>query len=487
MRKIILLGILINCLVHLNAQTDLDALRYSTTQNWSTARNISTGGIFGTIGGDMSCMSSNPAGLARFTSNEFTISPSFIFNNSSAHFFNNTANDHKFNVGLAGFGAVISPSKLDGKGTFGFALNKQANFNHSIFISGYNDKNSILDFYANTLQGQDITVAENNYPFDASMAFLSELIAVDTPFGLNYSSIIKKGNIEQQMTIDRKGGLDELTFSGSGKINEKIYIGATFGLPLVNYSENYLYRENDINDSTEFFNSFTQENYLNTDGFGFNLKMGIMAIPQQNIRLSVAFHTPTLLKLSDSYFNTLNSDFTTFTFSAESPEGAFDYKVVTPWKLLAGGAFIHPKFGFIGIEYELSNPSKAKFKFDDNDPNSKVLEANLNQNIAQKYDWSQTIKVGVESKLKNIRFRAGMQAQSTPFAENFKPNTIKNFNFIYSGGLGYKGKKFSIDAAYAHGKETANFIPYAKNDNATPVAIINNVNQNITLSVGYKF
>ncbi|MBL0080296.1 MAG: hypothetical protein IPP53_14665 [Bacteroidetes bacterium] len=214
--------------------------------------------------------------------------------------------------------------------------------------------------------------------------------------------------------------------------------------------------------------------------------MGFLAIPHKNIRLSVAFHTPTLLRLSDSYINILNSDFTTFTFDAESPEGAFDYKVVTPWKLQTGASFVHPNFGLIGIEYELSNPSKAKFKFDDNDPSSKILEADLNQNIAQKYDWSQTIKVGLESKWKNMRFRAGMQAQSSPFSDVFKPKTDKNFNFLYSGGLGYKGKKFSIDAAYARGKQTSTFVPYSRNSD-TPIAAIESIQQNITISVGYKF
>ncbi|MBK9352614.1 MAG: hypothetical protein IPN09_01150 [Bacteroidetes bacterium] len=486
MKKVLLLCFAFVNIYWLNAQTDIDALRYSTTQNWGTARNIGTGGIFGTIGGDMSCMSSNPAGLARFTSNEFTISPAFIFGNNNVDYFNNKTSDNKFNVGLAGFGAVISPSKLEGKASFGIALNKQANFNESIFISGYNNRNSILESYADKIQGFDVNAAESNYPFDASLAFLSELITVDTPTGLNYTSVVKNGNIEQQMTIERKGGIDELAISGSGRINDKLYVGATFGLPLVNYTENYLYREIDINDSTALFNSFTQENYLNTDGIGFNLKMGFLAIPHKNIRLSVAFHTPTLLRLSDSYINILNSDFTTFTFDAESPEGAFDYKVVTPWKLQTGASFVHPNFGLIGIEYELSNPSKAKFKFDDNDPSSKILEADLNQNIAQKYDWSQTIKVGLESKWKNMRFRAGMQAQSSPFSDVFKPKTDKNFNFLYSGGLGYKGKKFSIDAAYARGKQTSTFVPYSRNSD-TPIAAIESIQQNITISVGYKF
>lgn len=487
MKKIGILLVGIFSFLCSNAQTDIDALRYSSTQNWGTARNMGVGGIFGTVGGDVSCMSSNPAGLARFSSNEIIVSPSFLFNNNSATLFGNSTSENNFKFGLAGFGMVIAPKILNGNATFGIGLNKQANFNEQTFISGYNTQNSILDNYANILQGKDVNSAENDYPFDASMAFLSELIKVDTPSAYNYSSIVKNGQVEQQITLQKSGGIDELTLSGSGKINDYLYVGATFGLPSVNYTENYLYRENDIRDSTEGFNTFTQENYLNTKGIGFNLKMGIIAIPQKNIRLSIAFHTPTLMRLSDSYINTLTSDFTTFTFDATSPEGAFDYKLVTPWKLQTGFSFVHPNFGLIGFEYELNNPSKAKFKFKDNDPSSKIYEAELNQNIADKYTWTQTLKGGIEGKWKNMRIRAGVQAQGSAFADAFKPSAAKQFNFLYSGGLGYKGKKISIDAAYLRGKQGETFVPYSRNDNTTPVANIDKTIQNITFSVGYKF
>jgi hypothetical protein len=85
-----------------------------------------------------------------------------------------------------------------------------------------------------------------------------------------------------------------------------------------------------------------------------------------------------------------------------------------------------------------------------------------------------------------MRFRAGMQAQSSPFSDVFKPKTDKNFNFLYSGGLGYKGKKFYIDGSYSRGKQTSTFVPYSRNSD-TPIAAIENIQQNITISVGYKF
>ena len=56
------------------AQTDIDALRFSTTSITGTARNIGLGNTMGTIGADISTLGTNPAGIAKFSSTEFTLS-----------------------------------------------------------------------------------------------------------------------------------------------------------------------------------------------------------------------------------------------------------------------------------------------------------------------------------------------------------------------------------------------------------------------------
>ena len=47
-----------------NAQTDIDALRYSQTSIAGTARFTSMAGAFGALGGDFSSLATNPAGVA---------------------------------------------------------------------------------------------------------------------------------------------------------------------------------------------------------------------------------------------------------------------------------------------------------------------------------------------------------------------------------------------------------------------------------------
>src|SRR4030066_108626 len=68
------------------AQNADDALRYSQQFYTGTARFMSMGGAFTALGGDISSLSQNPAGLGVFRSSEISLSPQLFHNNTSANF-----------------------------------------------------------------------------------------------------------------------------------------------------------------------------------------------------------------------------------------------------------------------------------------------------------------------------------------------------------------------------------------------------------------
>ena len=57
------------------AQNEDDAIRYSNIVPMGTAKFISMGGAMGAIGGDMSAISINPAGLGVYRNNQFSFTP----------------------------------------------------------------------------------------------------------------------------------------------------------------------------------------------------------------------------------------------------------------------------------------------------------------------------------------------------------------------------------------------------------------------------
>ena len=70
MKRIYVAALLSLSAATLWAQQEMDAYRYSPMDLNGTARSIGMGGAFGALGGDMSAMSHNPAGIAVYRSSE---------------------------------------------------------------------------------------------------------------------------------------------------------------------------------------------------------------------------------------------------------------------------------------------------------------------------------------------------------------------------------------------------------------------------------
>src|SRR5690606_2345597 len=91
------------------AQVVSDALLLSEKLQPSTARSAAVGGALGALGGDLSTLFSNPAGIAVDRSSECTLSPGMQFGNIRTTFLADSAlpssksNRTGFNFGGAGF------------------------------------------------------------------------------------------------------------------------------------------------------------------------------------------------------------------------------------------------------------------------------------------------------------------------------------------------------------------------------------------------
>jgi len=169
--------------------------------------------------------------------------------------------------------------------------------------------------------------------------------------------------------------------------------------------------------------------------------------------------------------------------TGESPDGASKYKYVQPWKVTAGAGYIH-KYGFVSAEYELSDASNSKLKFNQTDAGTKSYQNLVNNSINTKYGLFHTIKAGVEFKYDPIRLRAGVQYRTSPFKESAAPTTIKTSSLTYSAGFGYRGKHFSADIAYVQTNQKEMYVPYQTNN--TPTATLTSKKPAIVLTVGYK-
>ena len=83
--------------------------------------------------------------------------------------------------------------------------------------------------------------------------------------------------------------------------------------------------------------------------------------------------------------------------------------------------------------------------------------------------------------MKKLRFRAGVNVGTAPFAGESGLTDPQ-----YSAGIGYRAKKFFVDAAYTIATTNEGFIPYTSSFSEQFVSIDDRTNR-VLLTLGFRF
>jgi hypothetical protein len=494
MKHPIAIAIALLCGAPLLAQLPSDALRYSYLQPSGTARFVGAGGAFSAIGADFGVLSTNPAGLAWFRSSEVVLTPGIKFTHTETGLpgaGNYAWDDDKSNFKFDNVGVVFHTTpKSKAWKTFnvGIGFNRQASFQQSVYYQGIANGTILNDFY-----GEVDQVVNNNggsiddlYPFGARLAVDADAIydidedgVYDYDFGANPDAAIQRTH-----ALSTRGSLNEMVLSMAGNYDEKLMVGFTVGVPFVNYTLEGEYTETDVNAQVDSFETLSYTEYLRTEGVGVNFKLGIIYRVNSMLRLGAAVHSPTLLGLTDTYNNSFSYEYSAFggryTDEADSPEGTTDYRLRTPWRANASAAFIFQKYGFLSADVELVDYSAATFNFTADIPSSDNQEAEreVNRAIQTAYQQAVNLRLGGELALENFRFRAGVNLLGNPVEGE------SGFRTAYTAGAGVRSKAFFLDLGYrltlGDGSVSA---PYS----GAPVASLDSRNNEILLSIGFKF
>jgi hypothetical protein len=506
------------------AQDLTDALRYSNYHISGTARSTAMGNAFGALGGDFSSLSINPAGAAVYRSSEFTITPSFGKTDVDGTYLGNKASDSKYNIGLNNLGyiATFNTNEINESGlvsiSVGLGLNKLGSFSLNSLAEGSNAKSSLLGYFTNN--ANDPNVGFNNYYEQLAWdTYLINRDAVSTsgtpntwsegptgdqevrsrsiPTTVNnqgYFNDITDNGYGQSVrkAIDQRGYIDEYVLTVAANFNHKLYIGATLGIQDVYFRENSNIYEWDAKNNIPYFNNFNYNTYLKTTGNGFNFKIGAIYKPIDQLRLGIAFHTPTFYKFNDLYDSGMSSSITyddgaTKNYSSyPDKEGTYDYEIETPMRTILSGAYIIGKSALISVDYEIVDYSTSKIK-NGSDGYDFYGE---NKSISNAYKTIGNLHLGGEYRINNnFSLRAGYENYPSVYQKTYLNALNLNDDSKYSTvscGFGVKQGNVFFDAAFKRImiKDYAKFYPDANADEM----IKNNTSENsVIFTLGYKF
>ena len=252
------------------------------------------------------------------------------------------------------------------------------------------------------------------------------------------------------------------------------------GIQRANYSYKNTYTESERNNQVPDYNSMNFIQYEDHSGTGYNFKLGAIYRPTDFIRVGAAFHSPTWFNnLSYTWYNSIRARYDDGDdLQASSEQSDFSYKLTTPSKILGGVAVRIQKMGLISVDYERVDYSRARLQ---------EKEANVpfdyeNDSISNTFGAANNLRVGGEVKLDNFYVRLGYAFYQSPLKDEY--TEYQSDRQQYSGGLGFRGNGFFIDAAYVTSSYTKEQQLFSTIPNLSEIDFTNN---KFIVSLGLRF
>ena len=478
-----------------------DAYRFSRSNPSGSARIVGIGGTQWSLGGDVSNIAGNPAGLGFFRTSEASISLGYSDWKVDTRYLGQSRSYNTTNFSLPNLSYVMASPKENLEagsfkgGAFGMSFQRIANFNTEYgYFSDELGESSIIDFYLQDAFGIPESQIENygltglayqTYQINP-IVFDENGNPIDNP--TTYDSFVL-GFPFQDENITQEGSANQITFSYGANFDHKFFVGGSFGIRTLSFSSFKTYNE-------EFFdqplaNSNLREN-LFINGAGVNVNLGIIYKPIDYLNLGFIFQSPTWYGLNEEYEAGVTANYNNYYFEQEDvtlgrQEAITDliisnYGLNTPLKIGGGATFFIGKNGFISADVDWVDYSASRINSDDFD------EGPDNQVINDIYASTINFRVGGEARFDMFRARAGYAYFGDPYTNS--PGYDQSTQQI-SGGIGVRIKSFSIDFSMVNQKYNALYRSYqVLDDNGVNYGPLTELENSITsgiLTFGFNF
>lgn len=518
------------------AQETYENANLATEDLNGTARYVGMGGAMDALGADISTIGTNPAGIGLFRHSTANVSFGVVSQQDAQSF----SGYDKTKMSFDQVGFVYS--RRTGRSSFlnvAFNYHKSRNFNHILSAANTlggasQNKLSYLKgaegVYDNVQQGSDgryYGVTDYGYGLETSSAFSQ----VDY---LYYNTMLYAGTVENEdgeqvpsfmntlasgyaFNRGNTGYIGEYDFNISGNINDRVYLGLTFGISDVHYKNYSVYGENLVDGS-----SINLVDERRITGTGFNVKGGVIFRPTETspLRIGVSVATPTWYDLTTSNGTSLVYN-TTTDGGKQLPTGeSYDFKLYTPWKFgLSLGTTVGRNLA-IGAVYEYADYGNLDSRINTGSGyddwgyyyDNSESDISMNNHTEATLKGVHTLKLGLELKPEeNWAIRLGYNFVSPMYdKDGFKDGSVESPGTYYSSttdftnwkstnritcGFGYSMDRFSVDLAYQYTVQNGDFYPFmgyypddsSSDSNIVTATKVDNKRHQVLLTLGYHF
>lgn len=527
------------------AQSAVDAYNITPTELRGSARFVGMGGAFTALGGDLSTMTQNPAGLGLFRRSELGLTFDVSFRNY------NTTSDMKrdINKTKAYFDNIgyVGTFKLDGVMNFlqfGVSYSRLSSFDR--ITQGYtpSTQTSLSNYVAsftNGVNSGDLLNEDKKYDpyWDSSEDWLSILsyqsMMINNPYDADgnpidnqYLGLFQNGTVGDALyKVHEHGYTDEYNIDFAGNFGDIVYWGLGVGIVDMSYSRNTLYSEsmanalvyNKAQDANTPGNAgFDLYNDRYVTGSGANFKVGLIVRPVDMLRIGFAVHTPTYLHLRHTGYGDVSYAYTpddaidtsrpTENGTCETPPYDYTSRLQTPWRFMVGASLTIANQGLLSLDYERVAYNDMKLKQENFGTlgGSYVENTYANQDVKNQYKAANILRVGAEYRITpRFSVRAGYNYQTSNVKDEvregratvYTSGTDPSYSFDksvnnISFGLGYRVGSWYIDATFQHTNRKSTYHAYTPwtsggEGSVTPSASMSDNYNNLIISTGIRF
>lgn len=531
------------------AQGAVDAANLSQPDLRGSARFMSMGGAFTALGGDISSLNQNPAGIGIYRSSEVGLTLNLDFQKATTSAQGNSIDETqtKFNLNNFGYvGSMLIPESDLKSIAWGVGYSRVASFDRvARGRIGNLDGASLTNYIAGMTNASgaelgDLQFGNNFNPYvngDAAWldilgynSFLINDVGLTDKGTPNFIGLMGNGTSGSAgFLLREKGQVDEYSFTLGGNVSNVVYWGLGLGVTDIDYTQLCYYDENltnaysvsklRSNGEYEIENgtgtaAYTLGNYLHSTGSGVNVKLGLIFRPINELRLGVAFHTPTWYNMTDTYSgsvdycylpslnNIYENQVAGTEYTNNGRESSNDYHLRTPWRLMVGAAGVIGTQGIISVDYEYRASNSMRIS----DPDGYEYD-DVTSDVKTYYQGTNIVRIGGELRVTpQLSLRVGYSYETSPVKQQaaddnyfiWTAGTIPSYTFnkttqYVTAGLGYRYKGFYADLAYVNKQRETTWHAFSpmiedgKTLQDSPSASIKSNNNQVVLSVGYKF
>lgn len=507
------------------AQETYENANIATEDLNGTARYVGMGGALDALGADISTIGTNPAGIGMFRHSTANVSIGMVSQQDAQSF----ANGNKTNMSFDQAGFVYS--RRTGRNSFlnvAFNYHKSRNFDY--ILSASNSLNGASQNKLSYIKGAagvfDVSTNNNGTVSSNSNAFSQ----VDY---LYYNVLLQNAGSEGSFYYNNASGyafdrsntgyIGEYDFNISGNINDRVYLGLTFGISDVHYKGYSEYTEALVDANNGSVGSVTLADERRITGTGFNIKAGVIIRPVETspFRIGLSIATPTWYDLTTTNYTTLVNNSTVGAYDSGSIGETYDFKLYTPWKFGFSLGTTVANCLAIGAGYEYSDYSSLDSRINtgggydwyyDSYYENSSSDDNMNRHTEYTLKGVNTVKVGLEYKPEsNFAIRLGYNYVSPMYqSDGYKDGTLNSPGSYYASatdytnwkstnritcGFGYNVGKLSLDLAYQYSVQSGDFSPFvnyyssdsAEDNNICDAVKVDNKRHQLLFTLGYHF